>query len=116
MRPRIVVGLPCVYQPRGLHATLRRHAELGHHLGWGAADVLLHVPVERALMQANPQVTVIAPYYPGSGCQSVGWAVGCAVRQGADALAAALEQAVQSLQTNGRLASIFAERRVSWHL
>lgn len=79
--------------------------------------MLLHVPVERALMQANPQVTVIAPYYPGRGCQSMaGWAVGCAVRQGADAFAAALQQAVQSLQTNGRLASIFAERRVSWHL
>jgi hypothetical protein len=42
---------------------LRNMVWKGHYLGWGPADVLLHVPVERALMQANPQVTVIAPYY-----------------------------------------------------
>lgn len=35
----------------------------GHYLGWGPADVLLHVPVEPALMAANPRVQVLAPYY-----------------------------------------------------
>lgn len=186
---------------------LRNMVWKGHYLGWGPADVLLHVPVERALMQANPQVTVIAPYYrervvlatrveqlgkvenlaelqghpvavagqslagwllagavkeglvtafadgvgaaqalrdgqvhaaaglaselecvlagdarfalqplPSPRVPPAGWAIGCAVRQGADELAAALQQAVQSLQTNGRLAAIFAEQRVSWHL
>jgi ABC-type amino acid transport substrate-binding protein len=42
---------------------LRNMVWKGHYLGWGPADVLLHVPVERALMQANPQVLVLAPYY-----------------------------------------------------
>ena len=35
----------------------------GHYLGFGPADVLLHVPVDRPLMQANPQVTIFAPYF-----------------------------------------------------
>ena len=34
----------------------------GHYLGYGPADVLLHVPVERPLMEDNPQVRVFAPY------------------------------------------------------
>jgi hypothetical protein len=35
----------------------------GHYLGYGPADVLMHVPVDRPLMDANPQVNVFAPYY-----------------------------------------------------
>lgn len=35
----------------------------GHYLGYGPADVMLHVPVERPLMNANPQVTIFAPYW-----------------------------------------------------
>ncbi|EHR69987.1 periplasmic component of amino acid ABC-type transporter/signal transduction system [Burkholderiales bacterium JOSHI_001] len=35
----------------------------GHYLGWGPADVLLHVPVDRPLMAENPQVNIFAPYY-----------------------------------------------------
>lgn len=42
---------------------LRNMVWKGHYLGYGPADVLLHVPVEAALMQANPQVSVFAPYY-----------------------------------------------------
>ncbi|MEK8032781.1 transporter substrate-binding domain-containing protein [Ideonella sp. DXS29W] len=42
---------------------LRNMVWKGHYLGWGPADVLLHVPLERALMAANPQVQVVAPYY-----------------------------------------------------
>jgi ABC-type amino acid transport substrate-binding protein len=42
---------------------LRNMVWRGHYLGWGPADVLLHVPVERALMAANPRVQVVAPYY-----------------------------------------------------
>ena len=34
----------------------------GHYLGYGPADVLLHVPVDRPLMTANPQVRILAPY------------------------------------------------------
>jgi len=186
---------------------LRNMVWKGHYLGWGPADVLLHVPVERGLTQANPQVMVLAPYYrervllatradqfgkvenladlqghpvavagqslagwvlagaikeglvtafadglgaaqalrdgqahvaaglaselesvlagdarfalqplPSPRVPADGWAIGCAVRQGADELAGALQKAIQSLQTNGRLAAIFAEHRVSWHL
>lgn len=42
---------------------LRHAVWRGHYLGWGPADVLLHVPVERRLMEANPRVQVVAPYY-----------------------------------------------------
>jgi len=42
---------------------LRNMVWRGHYLGWGPADVLLNVPVERALMAANPKVQILAPYY-----------------------------------------------------
>jgi ABC-type amino acid transport substrate-binding protein len=42
---------------------LRNMVWRGHYLGYGPADVLMHVPVERGLMDANPQVTIFAPYY-----------------------------------------------------
>jgi ABC-type amino acid transport substrate-binding protein len=42
---------------------LRNMVWRGHYLGYGPADVLMHVPVDRPLMDANPQVTVFAPYY-----------------------------------------------------
>lgn len=42
---------------------LRNMVWKGHYLGWGPADVLLHVPLDPPLLQANPQVQVIAPYY-----------------------------------------------------
>jgi ABC-type amino acid transport substrate-binding protein len=41
---------------------LRNMVWRGHYLGYGPADVLLHVPVDRPLMEANPQVTILAPY------------------------------------------------------
>ena len=42
---------------------LRNMVWRGHYLGFGPADVLLHVPVDRPLMDATPQATVFAPYY-----------------------------------------------------
>lgn len=42
---------------------LRNMVWKGHYLGYGPADVLLHVPVDRPLMDANPQVSVFAPYW-----------------------------------------------------
>ena len=42
---------------------LRNMVWKGHYLGFGPADVLLHVPVDRPLMEANPQVRVFAPYW-----------------------------------------------------
>jgi ABC-type amino acid transport substrate-binding protein len=41
---------------------LRNMVWRGHYLGYGPADVLLHVPVDRPLMEANPQVSILAPY------------------------------------------------------
>jgi ABC-type amino acid transport substrate-binding protein len=41
---------------------LRHMVWRGHYLGYGPADVLLHVPVDRPLMEANPQVRILAPY------------------------------------------------------
>jgi ABC-type amino acid transport substrate-binding protein len=42
---------------------LRNLVWRGHYLGFGPADVLLHVPVDRPLMAANPRVTIFAPYF-----------------------------------------------------
>jgi len=42
---------------------LRNMVWKGHYLGYGPADVLMHVPVDRPLMDANPQVTIFGPYY-----------------------------------------------------
>lgn len=42
---------------------LRNMVWKGHYLGWGPADVLLHVPVDRPLMSGNPQVEIFGPYY-----------------------------------------------------
>jgi ABC-type amino acid transport substrate-binding protein len=42
---------------------LRNMVWRGHYLGWGPADVLLHVPVDRPLMSSNPQVEIFGPYY-----------------------------------------------------
>jgi ABC-type amino acid transport substrate-binding protein len=42
---------------------LRNMVWKGHYLGFGPADVLLHVPVDRPLMAGNPQVQIFAPYY-----------------------------------------------------
>jgi ABC-type amino acid transport substrate-binding protein len=42
---------------------LRNMVWKGHYLGYGPADVMLHVPVESPLMDANPQVHIFAPYW-----------------------------------------------------
>ena len=42
---------------------LRNMVWRGHYLGYGPADVLLHVPVDRPLMQENPQVSIFGPYW-----------------------------------------------------
>ena len=42
---------------------LRNVVWRGHYMGWGPADVLLHVPVDRPLMMENPQVEIFGPYY-----------------------------------------------------
>jgi ABC-type amino acid transport substrate-binding protein len=42
---------------------LRNMVWRGHYLGYGPADVLLHVPVDRPLIEASPQVTIFAPYW-----------------------------------------------------
>ncbi len=195
----------------GMNDDLRNMVWKGHYLGWGPADVLLHVPVERPLMQANPQVQILAPYYrervmlavdseqlgaiqnlselqghvvavagqsmagwvlagadngalsgklltafadgvgaaqalregkahaaaglaseletvlspdrryklqplPSPRIPPGGWAVGCAVRQDANELAGALQQAMQTLRDSGRLQALFDQQRVHWML
>jgi ABC-type amino acid transport substrate-binding protein len=42
---------------------LRNMVWRGHYLGFGPADVLMHVPVDKPLMDATPQATIFAPYY-----------------------------------------------------
>lgn len=42
---------------------LRSMVWKGHYLGYGPADVMMHVPVDNRLMSDNPQVRIFAPYY-----------------------------------------------------
>jgi len=42
---------------------LRNMVWKGHYLGYGPADVMLHVPVDAPLMDATPQVRIFAPYW-----------------------------------------------------
>ena len=42
---------------------LRHMVWKGHYLGYGPADVMMHVPVDKRLMADNPQVRIFAPYY-----------------------------------------------------
>lgn len=46
-----------------LNDDLRNMVWKGHYLGYGPADVMLHVPVDNRLMAANEQVRIFAPYY-----------------------------------------------------
>jgi polar amino acid transport system substrate-binding protein len=41
---------------------LRNMVWKGHYLGYGPADVMLQVPVDKFLMDDNPQVLVVGPY------------------------------------------------------
>lgn len=42
---------------------LRNMVWKGHYMGYGPADVMLHVPVDRAFMQRNDKVKIFAPYF-----------------------------------------------------
>lgn len=42
---------------------LRNMVWKGHYLGFGPADVLLHVPVDKPLMDSQPQTLILAPYF-----------------------------------------------------
>ena len=42
---------------------LRNMVWKGHYLGYGPADVMLHVPVDSGLMAQNRQVQIFAPYH-----------------------------------------------------
>lgn len=46
-----------------LNDDLRNMVWKGHYLGYGPADVMLHVPVDRQLMAENRRVSIFAPYY-----------------------------------------------------
>jgi cystine transport system substrate-binding protein len=46
-----------------LNDDLRNRVWKGHYLGYGPADVMLHVPIDLALSSANPQVKIFAPYH-----------------------------------------------------
>ncbi|MFA9219520.1 MAG: hypothetical protein ACEQSK_20785 [Sphingomonadaceae bacterium] len=46
-----------------LNDDLRNMVWKGHYLGYGPADVMLHVPVEPQLMNENEKVAIFAPYH-----------------------------------------------------
>jgi len=46
-----------------LNDDLRNMVWKGHYLGYGPADVMMHVPVDKMLMAQNKQVSIFAPYY-----------------------------------------------------
>jgi L-cystine transport system substrate-binding protein len=46
-----------------LNDDLRNMVWKGHYMGYGPADVMLHVPVDKLLMAANDKVEIFAPYH-----------------------------------------------------
>lgn len=46
-----------------LNDDLRNMVWKGHYLGYGPADLMMHVPVDRRLMEDNKRVEIFAPYY-----------------------------------------------------
>ena len=52
-----------LHADESLQDDLRHAVWRGHYLGWGPADVMLHVPVDRPLIDSSPQVAIFAPYY-----------------------------------------------------
>lgn len=46
-----------------LNDDLRNMVWKGHYLGYGPADVMLHVPVDKQLMADNGKVAIFAPYH-----------------------------------------------------
>jgi ABC-type amino acid transport substrate-binding protein len=62
-----VLELPLVLVPfhadENMADDLRNMVWRGHYLGQGPADLMLHVPVDRALMLDSPRVQIFAPYY-----------------------------------------------------
>lgn len=46
-----------------LNDDLRNMVWKGHYLGYGPADVMLHVPVDKQLMAHNDKVEIFAPYH-----------------------------------------------------
>lgn len=46
-----------------LNDDLRNMVWKGHYLGYGPADLLMHVPVDRHLAADNDKVEIFAPYY-----------------------------------------------------
>jgi ABC-type amino acid transport substrate-binding protein len=61
------LGLPLSLLPfnadENMNDDLRNMVWRGHYLGFGPADVLLHVPVDRPLMEANPKVQIFGAYH-----------------------------------------------------
>lgn len=61
------VGVPLSLLPfpagESMGDDLRNAVWKGHYLGWGPADLMLHVPMDRPLVEANPQVEIFGPYY-----------------------------------------------------
>jgi len=46
-----------------LNDDLRNMVWKGHYMGYGPADLMMHVPVDRRLMAANDKVEIFAPYH-----------------------------------------------------
>jgi ABC-type amino acid transport substrate-binding protein len=102
---------------------LKEHLTTAFPDGAAAAKALLDGKADAASGLASELEAVLAgdPRFslqplPSPRAPRDGWAVGCAVRQDAGELAAALQQGMQTLQASGRLQAIFAAEHVSWHL
>ena len=56
------LGLLPFNADENMNDDLRNMVWRGHYLGFGPADVLLHVPVDKPLIDETPQARIFAPY------------------------------------------------------
>ena len=92
---------------------LRNLVWRGHDLGFGPADLLLHVPVDRPLMAANPRVQIFAPYHRERVMIARDLAKAPTLET-LDDLARSLQAAVNALTDSGALGQMFAAAKVGW--
>jgi ABC-type amino acid transport substrate-binding protein len=79
---------------------LRNMVWKGHYLGYGPADVMLQVPIDKHLIDDTPQVEFLAPYYR----HQLGWLVGADISS-ADLKRMALDGMTLTAETGTAAAS-----------
>ena len=105
---------------------LRNMVWRGHYLGYGPADVMMHVPIDRLFAQQQSQSNILGAYYRETVMLVHETQALPQVNDAQDlinlplaaeqdtALSQAVEQTLNSMRNDGTLHRLFTENSVSW--